>query len=119
MDSTIIFPRKKRYLIWFLPFVCSIVVFAGFTVYGIGKWSMSERAIAVYCKGISAGELLIRVRQRAGDLGLITTRDRGVGQGSHSDTVISGRSLLSGASFCSLQHDGNHVTAARYNPWYH
>ena len=119
MDSAIRLPRKKRYLIWFLPLVCSIVVFAGFTVYGIGKWSMAERSIAVYCKGISAGELLTRARQRAGDLGLVMTRDRGVGQNSRSDTIVSGRSLLSGASFCSLHHDGNHVTAAYYNPWYH
>lgn len=119
MAGSAVSPVHGKRLIRILLLLSLILIPAMIAIYGMGEFSASERIIAKYCEEALIGEKLADAKRKAGGLGLISKEYEPLGSTALSVSVWSDGSLWSGASFCSLYHDGSRVTSVSYNPWYH
>ena len=92
---------------------------AAVLIFTLSGFSRDEREIATFCRESAIGESLEQVRARALSRELMSRSSKATGPAGASLTISSDGSLWSGASFCSLYHDGLKITAVSYNPWYH
>jgi hypothetical protein len=88
-------------------------------IYAAAKFSRGERIITQYCRETLAGDEIAGTRRRALGMGLIVKEKTATSADASGATVWPDDSWWSGASFCSLQHDGSRVTYVSFNPWYH
>jgi len=88
-------------------------------IYTTSNFPRDERVIADFCRESAIGESLEQAGARAMSRELSSKNGEATGPAGASLTISSEGPLWSGASFCSLYHDGKRITAVSYNLWYH
>lgn len=100
-----------------LLYVGLVIVVLG--VYAVTLFKQSEAKIAKFCGETLVGMSLTDVERTARDLGLDTKRNEQQGTATPTLSAFPVGTMLSGASFCTIEHDGTTVTGVIHQPWYH
>lgn len=111
--------RRRRRWITIQIFLYAVLVLISLGVYAYTVFSQSERVIAGYCSPTLVGMTLSDATRTATDLGLVAKPYRSADSTKKSLSIESDGSVMSGASTCTLDHDGQRITGVSHNPWYH
>lgn len=111
--------RRRRRWITIQIILYAVLVLISLGVYAYTVFSQSERVIAGYCSPTLVGLTLSNATRMANDLGLVAEPFGSTDSATKSLSIESDGSIMSGASTCALDHDGQQVTGVSHNPWYH
>ncbi len=111
--------RRRRRWITIQILLYAILVLISLGVYAYSTFSQSERVIAGFCRPTLVGLQLSEASRMANDLGLVEEPTGSAEADTKSLSIEADGSIMSAASTCALNHDGQKVTGVSYNPWYH
>lgn len=112
-------PRRSRRWITIQIMLYAILVLISLGVYAYTVFSQSERVIAGFCRPTLVGLELSEATRMANDLGLVAEPYGSADTDAKSLSIESDGTIISGASTCALDHDGQRITGVSHNPWYH